>query len=31
MMLMYDFSVDANETLQINNSLYVIGPKQTEK
>ena len=27
--LMYDFSVDANETLQINNNLYVIGPKQT--
>ena len=27
--LMYDFSVNANDTLQINNLSYVIGPKQT--
>ena len=27
--LMYDFSVNANDTLQINNLPYVIGPKQT--
>ena len=26
--LMYDFSVNANDTLQINNLSYVIGPKQ---
>ena len=28
--LMYDFSVDANDTLEINNLSYVVGPKQTE-
>ena len=27
--LMYDFSLGDNETLQINNNLYVVGPKQT--
>lgn len=27
--LMYDFSVDANDTIEINNMSYVIGPKQT--
>ena len=27
--LMYDFSVDANDTLQIDNQSYVIGPRQT--
>ncbi len=27
--LMYDFSVEANDTIEINNRLYVIGPKQT--
>ena len=27
--LMYDFSVDANDTLQIDNLFYVVGPKQT--
>ena len=27
--LMYDFSLDDNESLQINNNLYVVGPKQT--
>ena len=27
--LMYDFSVDANDTLQIDNLSYVVGPKQT--
>ena len=27
--LMYDFSNDGNDTLQINNDLYVIGPRQT--
>ena len=27
--LMYDFSLDANDTLQINNQLYIIGPRQT--
>ncbi|MBO6033810.1 MAG: DUF3244 domain-containing protein [Prevotella sp.] len=27
--LMYDFSVDANDTLQINNFIFVVGPKQT--
>ena len=28
-MMMYDFSLDANETLLIDESPYVIGPKQT--
>ena len=27
--LMYDFSADANDTIQINNCQFVIGPKQT--
>lgn len=27
--LMYDFSLDANDTLLINNQFYLIGPKQT--
>ena len=27
--MMYDFSLDANETLLINNQSYVIGPRQT--
>ena len=27
--LMYDFSADANDTLQINNQRYIIGPRQT--
>jgi len=27
--LMYDFSADANDTIQIRNNLYIIGPKQT--
>ena len=27
--MMYDFSLEANETLQIDNQPYVIGPKQT--
>ena len=27
--LMYDFSVEANDTLQINDQSYVIGPRQT--
>ncbi len=27
--LMYDFSADANDTLQIDNQSYVIGPRQT--
>ena len=27
--LMYDFSLNSNDTLQINNLSYVIGPKQT--
>ena len=28
--LMYDFSDNANDTLEINNLSYVVGPKQTE-
>ncbi len=27
--LMYDFSIDANNTLEIDNQLYMIGPRQT--
>ena len=27
--LMYDFSIDANDTIKIDNQSYVIGPKQT--
>ena len=27
--LMYDFSVDANDTIEINNMSYVIGPRKT--
>ena len=27
--LMYDFSIDANDTLRINNLSYVVGPNQT--
>ena len=29
-MLMYDFSLDANTSLLINNDLYLVGPRQTE-
>jgi hypothetical protein len=28
--LMYDFSLDANTSLLINNDLYLVGPRQTE-
>ena len=30
MRMMYDFSLDANTSLLINNDLYLVGPRQTE-